>query len=71
MSKEELLSLYSHSDILDKRFTEFAAVGVIEQQASQLTLTAKGCRIALTFAILGKALGMHPWYLERVRARSA
>jgi len=71
MSKEELFALYSHSDILEKRFIEFAAVGVIEQQASQLTLTAKGRRIALTFAILGKALGLHPWYLERVRTHSA
>lgn len=71
MTKEELFALYSHSDILDKRFVEFAAVGVIEQQAAQLTLTPKGRRIALTFAILGKALGLHPWYLERVRTRSA
>jgi hypothetical protein len=71
MSKEELFSLYSQADILEKRFVEFAAVGVIEQQGSQLALTAKGRRIALTFAILGKALGLHPWYLERARTRSA
>jgi hypothetical protein len=71
MSREELFALYSHADILDKRFIEFAAVGVIDPQASQLTLTAKGRRIALAFAVLGKALGLRPWYLARVRTRSA
>jgi len=71
MSKEELFSLYSQADILEKRFVEFTVIGVIEQEDSHFTLTAKGRRIARAFAILGKALGLHPWYLERVRARSA
>ena len=68
MSKAELFGLYTQSDILEKRFVEFAAIGVIEQHNSKLTLTAKGRRIAQIFAILGKVLGLHPWYLERVRS---
>jgi hypothetical protein len=69
MSKDDLFRLYTHTDIIEKRFTECTEVGVIEQQGAELVLTASGRRIALAFALLGKVLGLHPWYMERLRTR--
>jgi hypothetical protein len=69
MSKEDLFNYYTHSDVLEKRFRECAEVGVIARHGSQLTLTARGRRIALFYAILAKVLGIRLWYLDRYRAR--
>jgi hypothetical protein len=69
MTKEDLLGYYTHEDVFEKRFTECVEAGVIERQGSQLTLTPRGRRISLIFAIMGKAVGIRPWYLDRYRAR--
>lgn len=71
MSKEDLFAYYTHADVLEKRFEECARIGVIESHGSQLTLTASGRRIGLFYTIIGKALGIHLWYLERYRARQS
>jgi hypothetical protein len=68
MTKEDLFAYYTHDDVLEKRFDECTRIGVIERHGSQLTLTASGCRISLIFAIMGKVVGIRPWYLDRYRA---
>jgi hypothetical protein len=69
MTKEDLLAYYTQEDVLEKRFEECVRIGAIERNGSQLTLTVSGCRISLTFAIMGRVIGIRPWYLDRYRAR--
>jgi len=71
MTKDELFGFYTHSDVLEKRLTECAEIGVIECTGSQLILTKSGRRIGLFYAILGKVLGMRFWYLDRYNARGS
>jgi hypothetical protein len=69
MTKEELFSVYTHSDVLEKRLAECAEIGMIVRQGQQITLTASGRRMGQFYAVLGKVLSMQFWHLERYRAR--
>jgi hypothetical protein len=71
MTQDDLFGFYTHSDVLEKRLTECAEIGVIERSGSQLILTRSGRRIGLFYAILGKVLGMRFWYLDRYNARGS
>ncbi|WP_428660051.1 hypothetical protein [Reyranella sp.] len=70
MTKDDLFSFYTHSDVLEKRLVECAEIGVIERTGSQLALTPSGRRIGQFYAILGRVLGMRIWYLDRYHARA-
>jgi len=69
MTKQELFACYTHEDVLEKRFDECTRIGVIERHGPELVLTPSGRRISLVFAIMGKVVGIRPWYLDRYRAR--
>ena len=71
MAIADLFRYYPHADVLEKRFVECSEVGVFERRGQDIVLTARGRRIALIYAGMGKLLGLHPWYLDRYRARGA
>jgi len=65
IEKADLLKLYPHSDVMEKRFSECTDTGYIERTGDELRLTAKGRRIAILYLVLGKILGLRTWYLDR------
>lgn len=71
IEEAELFKLYTHADVLEKRFNECADVGFIERNGSELGLTAKGRRVAVFYIELARILGMRLWYLDRYRAKAA
>src|SRR5438874_4732461 len=47
IDEAELFKLYTHSDVLEKRFNECAEIGFIERRGKELGLTSKGRRVAV------------------------
>jgi len=70
MTEQELLSLYTHDDMLEKRFNDCLATGIIRREGDQLLLTQHGARIAWLYMTVGEGLGMRLWYLDRLRKGS-
>lgn len=70
MTEQELFSLYTHDDMLEKRFNDCLATGIIRREGDQLLLTPHGARIAWLYMTVGEGLGMRLWYLDRLRKGS-
>ena len=72
MTEAELFNVYTHDDMLQKRFADCVNTGIIERNGDQLVLTKKGAQIAWLYTFVGEGLGMKLWYFERLRTgRSA
>jgi hypothetical protein len=67
MTEAELFSLYTHGDMLEKRFNDCLATGIIKREGEELVLTPQGARIAWLYMTVGEGLGMRLWYLDRLR----
>lgn len=67
MSEKELFDLYTHGDMLEKRFNDCLATGIIRREGDELVLTPHGARIARLYMTVGEGLGMRLWYLDRLR----
>jgi hypothetical protein len=67
MTEQELFSLYTHGDVLEKRFNDCLSTGIIKRDGNELTLTPHGARIAWLYMAVGEGLGMRLWYLDRLR----
>jgi hypothetical protein len=67
IKEAELFELYTHADVLEKRFRDCLETGIIERDGDELATTQRGGRIARIFLALGNGLGMRLWYLERYR----
>jgi hypothetical protein len=67
MTEKELFDLYTHGDMLEKRFNDCLATGIIRREGDKLVLTAHGARIARLYMMVGEGLGMRLWYLDRLR----
>ena len=67
MTKEQLFALYTHEDVLEKRFLDCLATGIIKREGDELMLTPHGARIAWLYMTVGEGLGMRLWYLDRLR----
>ena len=67
LKETELFELYTHTDVLEKRFRDCLETGIIERDGDELATTQRGGRIARIFLALGNGLGMRLWYLERYR----
>jgi hypothetical protein len=67
MTEAELFGLYTHGDVLEKRFTDCLATGIIKREGEELVLTPQGARIAWLYMTVGEGLGMRLWYLDRLR----
>jgi hypothetical protein len=67
LKEAELFSLYTHADMLEKRFRECLEAGIIERRGDELGVTRRGARIARFYIVLGNVLGMRLWYLDRYR----
>lgn len=67
MTENELFSLYTHGDMLEKRFADCLSTGIIKREGDQLVLTPHGARIAWLYMTVGEGLGMRLWYLDRLR----
>jgi hypothetical protein len=67
MTEAELLELYTHDDMLGKRFNDCIETGIIRRDSDQLVLTPHGARIAWLYMLVGEGLGMRLWYLDRLR----
>ena len=65
LKEGELFKLYTHEDMLEKRFRECMESGIIERRGDELGVTPRGARIARFYIVLGKLLGMRLWYLDR------
>lgn len=68
MKAEQLFASYTHSDVLEKRFRECEAAGIVAREGGEVVLTAYGARIASAFLLLGRLLGMRLWFLDRSQA---
>ena len=71
MSEAGLGSLYTHTDMLEKRYNDCISTGLIERHGADLVLTPKGARIARFYLGLGEFLGMRQWYLKRHRQKAS
>lgn len=67
MTETELFSVYTHNDMLQKRFQDCVNTGIIKREGEQLVLTPQGARIARLYMMVGEGLGMRLWYLDRLR----
>lgn len=67
MTEEQLFELYTHEDVLEKRFLDCLSTGIIKREGGELMLTPHGARIAWLYMIVGEGLGMRLWYLDRLR----
>jgi hypothetical protein len=65
LKEGELFKLYTHEDVLEKRFRECMESGIIERRSDELGVTPRGARIARFYISLGKMLRMRLWYLDR------
>jgi len=68
LKERELFQLYTHDDILRKRFEECIETGIIVRHDGELTLTSHGARIAFIFVTLGRLLGIRLWHIARRNA---
>jgi hypothetical protein len=69
MTEQQLFDLYTHEDVLEKRFLDCLATGIIKREQGELVLTRHGARIAWLYMAVGEGLGMRLWYLDRLRKR--
>jgi len=67
MTEAELFYVYTHDDMLQKRFADCLNTGIIRRDGEQLVLTPKGAAIAWLYTFVGEGLGMRLWYFERLR----
>jgi hypothetical protein len=67
MTERELFGLYTHEDVLEKRFLDCLSTGIIRREGEELVLTPHGARIASLYMAVGEGLGMRLWYLDRRR----
>jgi hypothetical protein len=67
LKEAELFELYTHADVLEKRFRDCLETGIIKRDGEELATTRRGERIARIFLALGNGLGMRLWYLDRYR----
>ena len=67
LTEPELFELYTHDDMLRKRFLDCLNTGIIRHEGDQLVLTPKGARIAWLYTFVGQGLGMNLWYFSRQR----
>jgi hypothetical protein len=67
MTEEKLFGLYTHADMLEKRFDDCIGTGIVVRQGKELVLTPFGRRIARIYLSMGTMLGMRMWHLERFR----
>jgi len=67
MTEKELFDVYTHGDMLEKRFNDCLATGIIKREGEELVLTPHGARIAWLYMTVGEGLGMRLWYLDRLR----
>ncbi len=68
IKEADLFGLYTHADVLEKRFGECIETGIIERQGEELIVTRRGARIAKFYLLLGSVMGTRLWYLDRHRA---
>jgi hypothetical protein len=69
LKEADLFRLYTHADVLGKRFKDCIETGFIERHGDELTTTPRGALIARIFLGLGRGLGMRLWYLDRYQQR--
>ena len=67
IKEADLFRLYTHADVLGKRFRDCIETGIIERRGDELVVTPRGARIAWVYLTLGNLLGMRLWYLDRYR----
>lgn len=67
LREAELFELYTHADVLEKRFQDCLETGIIKREGEEIATTPRGERIARIFLALGNGLGMRLWHLERYR----
>ena len=65
LKEADLFKLYTHEDVLEKRFRECMESGIIERRGDELAVTPRGAQVAQFYIVLGKLLGMRLWYLDR------
>jgi len=65
LKQADLFRLYTHADVLEKRFRDCLETGIIERRGEELAMTPWGATIARFYLALGKGLGMRLWYLDR------
>jgi hypothetical protein len=65
IAEAELFRLYTHGDVLQKRFDECVEAGIIAREGNELTTTPLGARIARTYLTMGRLLGIPLWHLRR------
>ncbi len=68
IKEADVFGLYTHADVLEKRFGECIETGIIERQGDELVVTRRGVRIAKFYLLLGSVMGTRLWYLDRHRA---
>jgi hypothetical protein len=71
LKEAELFRLYTHADVLGKRFKDCLETGIIERHGDELATTPRGALIARIFLAMGRGLGMKLWYLDRHRGQGA
>lgn len=71
IKEADLLKLYTHGDMLEKRFNDCIDTGIIERRGEELVVTPRGARIAFIYSAIGSILGMRLWYLDRSRNSAA
>lgn len=67
LTEADLFRLYTHADVLGKRFKDSLETGIIVRDGEELTTTRRGARIARLYLALGRGLGIRLWYLDRYR----
>ena len=65
LSEAELFGLYTHADVLGKRFADCLETGILERDGGKLRVTRWGATIALTYMTIGATLGIRRWHLAR------
>jgi hypothetical protein len=67
LTEKALFELYTHDDLLRKRFVDCLATGIIKRDGPDILLTPHGARIARIYLWVGRVLGMRLWHLDRLR----
>ncbi len=67
MTRAQFAELYTHEDMLEKRFLDCLATGIIKREGDEFVLTPHGARIAWLYMAVGEGLRMRLWYLDRLR----
>lgn len=69
LKESELFELYTHEDVLEKRFRDCIETRIIERQGEMLVVTGRGARIAALYIFIGRFLNMRLWFFDRYYAR--